>query len=124
LKILHATHAWYSVEQNINDSFYVLVDSTYHITHITPGNYTGDTFATALQTELNNMIANIFTVTYNTSQNNIKIAVVGSHTFKILTDEDAKCSWIFNNDNKQHFTKQNRIIPNIFIIKSICIRFY
>lgn len=99
------SHAWYSVEQNINDSFYVLVDSTYHITHITPGNYTGETFATALQTELNNMVPNIFTVSYNQSQNNIKIAVVGSHTFKILTDEDAKAIGYFT-------TTINNILQN------------
>jgi hypothetical protein len=84
------SHAWYSVEQNINDAFYVLVDNVMHTSYITPGNYTGDTFTTALQTALNNMVSNIFTVSYNTSQNNIKITVAGSHTFKILTDIDAK----------------------------------
>ena len=86
------SHAWYSVEENFNDAFHVYCDGEYYTSHITPGNYTGETFAVAIQSELNKMVANIFIVSYNTSQNNIKIAVVGSHTFKILTDDDAKAN--------------------------------
>ena len=38
------SHAWYSVEENFNDAFHVYCDGEYYTTHITPGNYTIQTF--------------------------------------------------------------------------------
>ena len=80
------SHAWYSVETGLNDSLCIKVNATDYIKPIPPGNYTGPTFATALQTVLNSITANIFTVSFNAQQQNLKIAVVGSNTFEIYTD--------------------------------------
>jgi hypothetical protein len=54
------------------------------------GNYTGETFATELQGLFNSLRANVFTVRYNNSKNNITISVVGATTFKMLTDDEAE----------------------------------
>jgi len=80
------SHAWYSVETGLNDKLCVYINGGTYITPIPPGNYTGPTFATAVQTVLNSMVPNIFTVSINTQQNNLNISVVGSNTFKIYTD--------------------------------------
>ena len=59
------SHARYSVETGLNDSLCIRVNATDHIRPLPPGNYTGPTFATALQTVLNSIVANIFTVSFN-----------------------------------------------------------
>ena len=64
----------------------IRINATDYIRPIPPGIYTGPTFATALQTLLNSIAANIFTVSFNAQQNNLNISVVGSTTFKVYTD--------------------------------------
>ena len=88
------SHAWYSVETGLNDSLCIRVNGTDYIKPIPPGNYTGPTFATALQTVLNSITANIFTVSFNAQQQNLNIAVVGSNMFEIYTDVETQI--IFN----------------------------
>jgi hypothetical protein len=66
-------------------------------TIIPPGNYTGNTFAIALQTLCNFILANVFTVSYNTSQNNIVITALGTTTFKMLTDSEALATFGITN---------------------------
>ena len=80
------SHAWYSVETGLNDSLCIRVNATDYIRPIPPGNYTGTTFATALQIVLNSIAANVFTVSFNNQQNNLNISIVGSSTFKTNTD--------------------------------------
>ena len=70
------SHAWYSVETGLNDSLCIRINATDYIRTIPPGNYTGPTFATALQTVLNSIVANIFTVSLNAQQNNLNISEV------------------------------------------------
>ena len=84
------SHAWYSVEAGFNDSVCVSIDGQNYKIELSSGNYTGDTFATVLQDIFNSLHANVFTVRYNISKNNITISVVGSTTFKILTDDEAE----------------------------------
>ena len=83
------SHAWFSVETGLNDSLCIRVNATDYIRPIPPGNYTGPTFATALQAVLNSIVANIFIVSFNAQQNNLNISVVGSTTFKIYTDTES-----------------------------------
>ena len=71
----------------------IRVNATDYIRPIPTGNYTGPTFATALQTVLNSIVANIFTVSFNAQQNNLNISVVGSTTFKIYTDIESGTSF-------------------------------
>ena len=89
----------------IVDSLCIRVNTTDYIRTTPPGNDTGPTFATAFQTVLNSIAANIFTVSFNAQQNNLNISVVGSTTFKIYTDIESKT--LFN-------TRQtiNKILQN------------
>ena len=66
------------------------VNATDYIKAIPPGNYTGTTSTTAFQTVLNSIVPNVFTVSFNTQQNNLNISVVGSTTFKIYTDTESE----------------------------------
>ncbi len=84
------SHAWYSVEEGFNDSVCVNIDGQNLRYIISTRNHTGDTFATELQGLFNTLRANVFTVRYNNSQNNITISVVGATTFKMLTDDEAE----------------------------------
>ena len=83
-------HAWYSVETGINDTLYMVINGQNRYITLTSKNYTGDTFATEIQTKLNQALANTFTVTFDSSRNNITIAVSNSTTFKVLTNADLK----------------------------------
>ena len=84
------SHAWYSVETGLNDSLCINVNGATYISPIPPGNYTGPTFATAFQTVLNSIVPNVFTVLFNTQQNNLNISIVGSNTFKLYTDNETE----------------------------------
>jgi hypothetical protein len=84
------SHAWYSVEEGFNDSVCVNIDGQGYTRLMSSGNYTGETLATELQGVFNSLRANVFTVRYNNSKNNITISVVGSTTFKMLTDDEAE----------------------------------
>ena len=84
-------------KKGFNDSVCVNLDGQNLRYLISSGNYTGDTFATELQGLFNALRANVFTVRYNNSKNNITISVVGSTTFKILTDDEAEL--LFNTRN-------------------------
>ena len=101
------SHAWYSVEENFNDSVSVSIDGQNYIKQMNAGNYTGDTFTTELQSILNSLRANVFTVRYNTSRNNITISVVGTTIFKILTDDESDA--IFHTRNTINNILQNSI---------------
>ena len=88
------SHAWYSVETGLNDKLCIVVNETDYVRTLPPGNYTGPTFATAFQTVLNSISANIFTVSFNTQQQNLNISVVGANRFRIYTDTETQT--IFN----------------------------
>ena len=81
-------HVWYSIEENINDTLYMVINGSNHYFTLTSKNYTGDTFATEIQSKLNGIQANTFTVTFDSTRNNITIGVVNSTTFKVLTSTD------------------------------------
>ena len=83
-------HAWYTIEQGINDTLYMTINGSAHDIKLTPQNYNGDTFAIQIQMQLNALVANTFTVTFNSAQNNIKIAVNNGTTFQVLTNIDLK----------------------------------
>ena len=99
------SHAWYSIEEGFNDSFCLTIDGVNYKRLMNAGNYTGETFATELQGLLNSLRANVFTVSYSTSKNNIKISVVGETTFKILTDDESEL--IFGTRNTLNNILQN-----------------
>ena len=100
------SHAWYSVEAGLNDSICMRVNTSNFRIELEPGNYTGETFAVAIQNACNIMQPNIFTVDYNMKQHNITIKVAGSTTFKVYTDDEALL--IFGTDKTI-----NNIIKNI-----------
>ena len=77
------SHAWYSVEEGLNGKLCIKLNEYNYVLQIPPGNYTGPTFITALQTVLNEIAPNIFTVTFNTKQNNLNRSIVGSSTFRL-----------------------------------------
>ena len=97
------SHAWYSVETGLNDSLCIRVNATDYIKATPPGNYTGTTFTTAFQTVLNSIVPNVFTVSFNTQQNNLNISVVGSTTFKIYTETESET--LFNTTQAKNSTK-------------------
>ena len=99
------SHAWYSVEAGFNDSLCMMVNGGNFRIELPPGNYTGATLATEIQTACNIMRANVFTVSYSTKQNNITIAAVGSTTFKVYTDDEALS--IFGTDKTINNILQN-----------------
>jgi hypothetical protein len=90
-------HSWYTIEQGINDSMYLQVvqgtSTTYTIITVPSTNYFGSTLQTTLQTALNAAYPNVFTVSYDSLINSLKISIK-SGSFKILTD--AELSTYFN----------------------------
>jgi hypothetical protein len=91
------SHAWWTVEQGFNDNLCMHVNNGDYRIVLTPGNYTGDTFAVALQTACNIILANVFTVSYHNNQNNIKITALGTTTFRMLTDSEALATFGLTN---------------------------
>jgi len=87
------SHAWYSVEEGLNDKLCIKINEYNYVLQIPPGNYTGPTFIIALQTVLNEIAPNIFTVTFNTKQNNLNISIVGSNTFRLYTNVETLAIW-------------------------------
>ena len=109
-------HAFYSVEKDLNDSFYIRVNTTDYIIKMPPNNYTGITFASTLQTLLNSATNKTFTITFNINQNNITISIADSTTFKIYTENDLNLSssvaWNGPSYNKQSPNSTNDIFNN------------
>ena len=86
-------HSWYSIEQNINDRLYFRQDwsstMTDVILQLAPGNYSGASLATQLQSKLDAAFSSgAYPVTYNTTLGTISITVNGAMNFIILTDSD------------------------------------
>lgn len=97
-------HAWYSIEEGINDNLYMVINDTTHIIYLKAKNYTGDTLAIEIQSKLNAILANTFTVVFDSTKNNITIAVVNSTTFKMLTDSDLNNVRGSTNDVLQNYS--------------------
>ena len=83
-------HAWFTIEENINDTLFMRINSTDYNIKINAQNYNGDTFAIEIQTKLNGILPNTFTVAFNPQQNNISIAVNNGTQFKVYTNKDLK----------------------------------
>ena len=81
-------HAWYTIEEGINDTLYMRINDEPFSIKLKPQNYNGDTFAIEIQTRLNIVKPNTFSVTYNQPTNNITIKVNNGTTFKVLTNKD------------------------------------
>jgi hypothetical protein len=85
-------HTWYTIEKGINDGLHLKVTqgstTTCTILTIPATNYTGASLATAVQTALNVAYPGLFVVTYDTSKNNLMIAITSNSSFKILTDHE------------------------------------
>ena len=83
-------HSWYTLEE-YNNRLYIeyanTVTETFYIVVIMPtGNYTGLTFASTLQAEVQKKIPSMFFV-YNTARGTITISTsTGDKNFRIVTD--------------------------------------
>jgi len=82
-------HAWYSVEEGINDSFYMHVWNTqtnnrFNVkAKIPSGNYNGPLLQTTLQASLNAVLPSgwVFTVDYDNSTFSLKISISSTNLF-------------------------------------------
>ena len=90
-------HSWFTIEQGINDSMYLVVTisgtTTYTILTIPSTNYTGPSLVTALQSLLNTAYSGVFTVSYNVTVNSLSVAITSGNTFRILTDTELLAGW-------------------------------
>ena len=105
-------HAWYSIETGINDLLYMVINDINVNIRLTSKNYTGDTFATEIQTKLNQVVSNTFTVTFDSSRNNVTIAVNNGTTFKILTNTDFKNIYGTSDKKSTNDVLQNHDYPS------------
>ena len=90
-------HSWYSVEENINDKFYIEIVNTdtsaisHKIINIVSRNYTGISLATYLEDQISVLFNDVFVITYSESENTISIEVVkNGYKFRVLTRKEIK----------------------------------
>ena len=87
-------HAWYTIETNINDKFYLQIEHTNFtvdiILTLDSKNYTGSDLAVEILTQLNKLVeyTNKFTFTYDVSRHQIIIMCDFGYQFKVLTKND------------------------------------
>ena len=113
-------HAWYTIEQGINDGMYLKVTqvstTTCIILTIPSTNYTGASLATVVQTALSSAYPGLFVVTYDTAKNNLTIAITSNSSFKILTDHElatySSNTWTGLNYDSSFPNSCNDIITN------------
>ena len=113
-------HAWYTIEQGINDGMYLKVTqgstTTCTILTIPSTNYTGASLATVVQTALSSAYPGLFVVTYDTAKNNLTIAITSNSSFKILTDHELSTyssnTWTGLNYDSSFPNSCNDIITN------------
>ena len=119
-------HSWYTIETGINDSLYLQVyegSSVLCSTITIPStNYTGQSLQQALQSALNVAYPTYFTVSYDALKNTIKITIIGTLAFKILTDYELSSyvnnTWTGPSYNPLNPASCNDIVTNR--TKSLC----
>ena len=83
IKNFVCAHAWYTIEEGINDTLFKQINNVNRDIKLEARNYNGDTFAIEIQTKINAILPNTFTVTFNPNQNNISIAVNNGTQFRV-----------------------------------------
>ena len=83
-------HAWYTIEEGINDTLFMQINNVNRDIKLQAQNYNGDTFAIEIQTKINAILPNTFSVTFSPHQNNISIAVNNGAQFRVYTNKDLK----------------------------------
>ena len=87
-------HSWYTIEQGINDQFYLQIrfnGFTFDIIlTLDSKNYTGADLAVEILTQLNKITSftDKFTITYDSSRHEIFIMCDFGYTYKVLTKND------------------------------------
>ena len=87
-------HSWYTIEQGINDKFYLQIrfnGFTFDIIlTLDSKNYTGADLAVEILTQLNKITSftDKFTITYDSSRHEIFIMCDFGYTYKVLTKND------------------------------------
>ena len=105
-------HAWYSIEEGFNDTLYMVINGTNYNIKLRARNYTGDTFATEIQSQLNALIANTFVVIFDSGKNNISIGCVNNTTFKVLTNADLQSTFGTADPKSTNDVLQNLSYPS------------
>ena len=101
------SHAFFSVENGINNKFYFKLNSLFYTATIPPSNYNGTTFATALQSAINTTASVAHTVSFSINQNCITITPSGSDHLFVLSDSE-----IFTSYSISHPNSTNDILNN------------
>ena len=83
-----ASHAFYAVEQGINNKFYFKLNSNFYVVTIPPSNYNGTTLASTLQSLINTVTTLTFSVVFSINQNNLTITPPAGYNLFVLTDSD------------------------------------
>ena len=113
-------HSWYTIEKGINDRMYFQViqetSKTFNIVTIPSTNYVGSSLQGILQASLSYFYPGLFSVTYNTLQNNMMISITAGNTFKVLTDYELSTylnnTWTGQSYDARNPTTCNDIINN------------
>ena len=120
-------HTWQTVEENINDTLYMLYINTAAaspadtykgvIIKLAPGNYTPTTFASELQARLRESFPSFeVTVDSTLSNSGIKIRAQSSLQWKLLTDDDLLSNRYYMNNityDPYKLMSVNDIVNNI-----------
>lgn len=114
-------HAWYSIEENMNDRLYVRQNLGGAVTDviitITPGNYSGASLVTQLQSKFDAAFSSgAYPVSYSTTKGTLSITVNGAMTFQILTDKDLLTklnnTWVGTSFDSLNPMSMNEVIKN------------